>query len=315
MAKFATVNVLAADGAGSIIFNIQQTLVAAGWTVQKSSDGTTYKSTPGSQITASGAGAGGANNNNAWILLQDPGGRRQFVIQRGTATTQIRAAYSALAKFTGGTPNATTLPTATDQAFVIGTSGAFSTTLPAAGLYYTHCIAQSTPVGNVYGFWMLNTATGTGATTSSGLLCCEPLATGSFPAADVDPVVIFARNSGNFFASYWWKYGFGDQTFVNMGSGTYAGAFFIATTGLNGIGGSSTFAGDNPYDGLANNIPVFFGRPASLTQPGWKGWSTYVLTKLSNHAYPDTADLATDAFVYLDISLALPWPNGTVPLT
>jgi hypothetical protein len=313
VAKISSVNVLAGDGVGSYLFNIQQTLVAAGWTIQKSSDGTTYKSTPGSQITASGAGAGGANNNNAWFLAQDPGGRRQFIVQRGTATTQMRAAYSALAKFTGGAPSATVLPTATDGQFVIGTSGAFAT-IPASGTYYVHCIAQSTPLGNVYGFWILATAVGTGATITGGLLCCEPMATGSFPVADVDPVVILARDGANYFTSYWWKYGFGDQAYVNMGSGVYVGSFFISGTGLNGIGGSGTYAGDNPYDGLVNNIPAFFGRPSSLTQAGWKGWSTGMLTKLSNHAYPDTADLATDAFVFMDIAMMLPWPNTVVPL-
>ena len=53
------------------IYNLKTTFKAAGWTVPRSSDGTTYNNS-GDQISAGTSGAGGMDNARAWFVIQEP---------------------------------------------------------------------------------------------------------------------------------------------------------------------------------------------------------------------------------------------------
>jgi hypothetical protein len=89
------------------VYNLKTLLKLVGWTVKKSSDGTTYNST-GDQISSGASGANGMNNARAWFVIQEPGTvPRQFCLQRqntvGVNTSyQWRVKYSRYAGFTGG---------------------------------------------------------------------------------------------------------------------------------------------------------------------------------------------------------------------
>lgn len=107
------------------VFRTKQLLKTAGWVHQASGDGlAAFSATPGNindVIAAAGAGAGGMANTNAWFVIKEPGsGTRQICYQRGLDNTRWRVKYSVAAGFNGGTPSATTTPTATDEQFLAG---------------------------------------------------------------------------------------------------------------------------------------------------------------------------------------------------
>lgn len=311
MAKFSSVNInTATNGGCARMFALQQVLVAAGWVVKASSDGTTYKATDGSQITTASSGAGGMNNNSAWFRIQDPGGRREFCVQRGTNDRNWRITYSALDKFVGGSPSATVVPSATDSQILYGagTDGApsYSTFAGTVGTYYGHVVAQSTPEGDVYPFWSFQTDVGSG--NSTYLFWLEPLVAGSFPAADADPCLVMCEQSApsyNIWPKGWYKMNEADESFVQFPP------LYMAASSGGGIGAGS-YAGSNPYTGNDDMIPVCFSRGSGLVPCGWKGVSKYIVWKTVNRNYPDTVNLATDAYVYLG-EMLFPWENGTAP--
>jgi hypothetical protein len=308
MAKFTHVNIdTTTNGVTQIIFSLLTQMLAAGWTVQTSSDGTTYKATPGSQITVAGSGAGGLANTSAWFRVQDPGGRREFVFQRGATHSSYTVVYSALDRFTGGTPNATTRPTAADEQVLYS---AVSLWTGAPGSMYGHVCVQSTPEGNAYGFWCFTTTVGTGANPSGVFLCCEPLAVGSYPAADTDPVVHWVLTSNPLvFGSNAWRW-----TYKHNLTGEAWAAVTAPTVPAQGLASLVGTIGSNPYDGDDNHFPAGFCRRSSdITSVGWKGWGKYIRIKGTNRSYPDTINLATDAYVHAGDYL-IPWEDGTAPL-
>lgn len=68
------------------IYQAIQLLLSAGWTKIVDSDGTT-QSTSGVQVTHGGSGANGYANNNAYIVVKQPGANRCWGIQRVTSST------------------------------------------------------------------------------------------------------------------------------------------------------------------------------------------------------------------------------------
>lgn len=93
------------------MFRFKADMVAGGWAVAISSDGTTYNGS-GDQITTNGTGAGGINNANAYFLLRRTGAP-DWLITRGADGDNWSIFSSTTAAFAGG--NATTRPTAGDE--------------------------------------------------------------------------------------------------------------------------------------------------------------------------------------------------------
>jgi hypothetical protein len=72
------------------IYELKKALTNNGWTVERSSDGTTYNSS-GDQITGAGSGANGMNNNFAWYVVSrtfGDGFKRSYCFQR--SNTDVR---------------------------------------------------------------------------------------------------------------------------------------------------------------------------------------------------------------------------------
>lgn len=318
MAWSFNANTTPATGA-EVMYDMKTRLVAAGWVVKSSSDGTTYNST-GDQISSPGSGANGMNNSNAWFRIQDPATLREFLFQRGTTSLSWKSYYSALDKFTGGAPSATVLPTATDQQQIIGTGGAFNTAwFPTDATYRAHHGAEAAAISGVYAFYVILTLNGTGV-VQKGSLIIEAGAAGSFPSADADPLIIIpATGSTEFLYTSlynvstsvvrgWYKMNLAGETWVMMPAKALVDSSYTLWPG-----GSGT----NPYDSDDNGFPVVYGRPSGFaTQIGHKMVGHYYKWKSVNaRNYPDTAGLATaNAMVYIN-DLMVPWPTSTTPLT
>lgn len=304
MARLANVNNVFTT-TGGFNFAASEVLKAAGWTTVKSSDGTTYNA-GGEQITHNGTGAGGFGNTNAYRVQQDPGGRRQLCWQGGTNAlntgSHARIKVSELAGFSGGSPGAARVPSATDEQVLLG-AGTDAT--PTYGTLWTpsisgarlHAVAESTSIGNVYGFNFFCTNIAA-ATQSNGVFFCEPMAPGSYRAGDVSPCVWFCSTTyANANLMCWFAYGLGGQawsTVASASAGVYGG-----TLGVNLVDG----ADDNGY-------PQYSAAVSGSTRV--KGVGSRVAAKGPARTYPATANTATDAKVYLG-SYCWPYPNNTLP--
>ena len=312
MAKLTDVNNGGAAGYdyADAIYDFKQLLVSAGWVVKSSSDGTTYNAA-GDQISHGGAGANGMDNTRAWFRIQDPAGLREFTIQNAsTGSTNWRVKYSAVDRFTGGSPGATQTPSATDEAVLLGggTDAAptfatwFGNTL--TNCYY-HAVAYSDALNGVYAFYSFS-ATKTSGALAHGFVC-EPLATASYPSVDVDPCVLSVGSAGFGVWKGWHAMNIsGKEEFVPWETGSYYRGSYAFYPGS---------AGTNPYDGDENGIPELIGR-SYYTDNGHlittKGFTGRMLLKGSSKIYPNTCNLATDAKVFAG-NYILPWENGTTP--
>ena len=320
MAFVHNVNVTVTTGAGSI-FNVLATLLAAGWTVPSSSDGTTYNSS-GNQISSAGSGAGGLDNNSAWFRVRDPGGRREYVFQRGTNSGAWRVTFSELTKFSTGSPSTTVVPSATDGQILIGggTDGSptFSALwLDAVATGKTHCVATDTPEGaDAYWFWFAQTAAGSGALRS--FLIVDAMQAASYPAADVSPVGHRSNTSlgGGMSATlaatgigFWIRYG--------LSGATWKTAVAIAAPSAGAIGpfGLTTNGGVNEYTGDDDLTDVFWFTAAVSLVGGYKGRSTLIKASAIVRAFPNSSNIAspTESAVYFGSGYVLRWPTGVTP--
>jgi hypothetical protein len=324
MALQFTVNQLPATGADAI-FRLKAALKAAGWTVLRSSDGTTYNASR-DQISQAGSGAGGMANNLAWFVIRQPAGTvapfaglRQLCIQRGnTFNTQWRVKYSFSAGFSGGSPGATQTPGATDEQIVAGTgtdaSPSFAAFFAADGGYNLQIA-----VGNVepFGFWAVAYPTGGG--NPNGALMMDPMQPG-FPSQDDDPYVLFFCSSVPFtggngmnYLNYgtppkgFLKHGMSGEAFVGI-----AGAYLAQTSS-----GTLVFpdgAGSNPHNGKDDLMPAVYARSNGQTVPiGFKGLSTFVHFRSVARATGDTmsAPAAKDHIVIGQV--VFDWDGVTTP--
>ncbi len=316
------------------------TLVAAGWTKTKDSDGSTF-SALGTQITSGASGTNGLANNSAWFVLRAPavlGQQRSFCFQRGTTNQAWRIKYSYAAGFVGGSPTSIQVPSATDEVIVRGggsdASPTFENVLQTDGSYRFNVCAGDTTVG--YGFYWLGwTATGNPANQGVAFML-DVLAPGSYPSADLDPAVIYTDVGG----SLWYN------TKLPYQNGTNAACQVRAYFGLGGVAtwtsliaayycdawqpNSYAMAGFAESGGLFTNgtngwtskddlVPVPYGRPKScqnygpaVNTYGWKGIGQLVKYAAVLRGHMDTlsVDGGTKNYVWLN-GTALPWDGST----
>lgn len=248
--------------------------LAAGWTVPSSSDGTTYNSS-GNQITAD-SGANSLANAGAWVRLRQPGGGRELVFQRGSDNTQWRALYSK-AGFSGGSPGATRVPTATEQQLLIGggsdASPSYATLFDTDGNYrWLVSLDDASP----YTFWAVALTVGSlAATTAIALLGLE---TGSYDTSDTDPYVVLATGSSVLVHDTLWQ---GHNTayrnfhaFYRYATtqAWYAVGFASPWIGQGNIGAESTTVGSNILSSVAGQeVPLDIIAGFRSTVSAWKG--------------------------------------------
>jgi hypothetical protein len=340
-----------AEGAGAIFNAIKTALLAAGWELMASSNGTTYNS-----------GSSPDNVPNltewskvgAWCRLREPGGPggREYVFMRATASTGI-IKYSRSTGFVGGSPGLTTLPTTGnngDGVVWVGTQIGYSPTggagaVPFANSYdlattgtgqaasfggsgfvgFRHgCIASNTPLNGVYGWWWSSWAVGTGL--SSAVVYTEAVQAGTYPVEDTDPsyrqfsgVATFWAGSGPVAANlhhYWQAYGLTGYRYVVDGCmGLPTQVVAAGTTYSRGV--PSTSIGFGTYYGTTvQTYPVLIGSPTAWP----KGYSTGIGCINVNLNNCDTLNL-TGAEPRIAMGMTntvagwvMPWVPNIVPL-
>lgn len=108
------------------------TLLAAGWRITRWSDATTYTDATGAPLAVNpygsgGSGAGNLGNTSAWFTVRASDSSREWLFQRN-ASDAAWTINRSKAGFVGGSPAATTLPTATDATPLFTAASAFTAT-------------------------------------------------------------------------------------------------------------------------------------------------------------------------------------------
>lgn len=312
-------------------------LVSAGWSYKASGDGLSGYSSTGKIFTGTGTGALGWSNARAWARVQDPGARREIVVQHNNAGP-IRVKYSPLAKFTGGSPSATVTPSATDEKYLPG--GATDATPTYASLFFpsnlltSNIKCQGFASGTApYSFWYTGFVTPAGA-TQFGLMMDG---VNSVPE-DPDPVIWhwgttdaytngalgqpfgtgmlvghFVANGGSNHGSW----GFMDlalTSFAYLMPG--ATAYGTPTVGsitagvMHGVnsGGSAV----NVFNAKHDADPVRWGRPPlAATLVGAKGYSKSA--RWTTIARTTGLDTLNNKLWVCHGALWLPWDGATTP--
>lgn len=306
------------------IFRLKEALKAAGWTVTKSSDGTTYNPT-GDQITSGNSGAGGMANNSAWFVIKSPSTTfpRQICFQRGTTNLVWRVKYSGTSGYVTGSPTATVVPSAADDQIIFGggtdASPTFAQLLSTDNTYRMNVVCGG--AAENYTFFFFTNINGSSIATTNIFL--DVMMPGTYPAADIDPSVInieynnasaLNSNLGSVTTSPrgWLRKGLSGEGFVR-----------IQGLGLYTIGnGTITYPGGAGVNSFTTNdevIPMTYARLSSQTSPvGWKGVSSLITVNGVFRASGDTLSVATtkDKLILSGVTtstsifVSIPW-NGT----
>jgi len=321
------------------VYLFLSTLVAAGWTKTRDSDGTTYSAT-GVQVTSGASGANGLANSNAWFVLRAPavsGQQRSICLQRGTSNTVWRIKYSYSAGFVGGSPSGSQVPSATDEVTICGSgtdaAPGFATALPADGGYRFNACGGDSTIG--YGFYWL-TFKNADATTFQMAFMLDVLASGSYPSADADPAIMYfdTTSTNTLFAVMKLPYqmagtaqarGYykpsGIITWTSVICAYYTDDWQASSFSLAGASeqGAGNTLGTNSWTSKDDVVPVPYGRPKDLasygpacTAFGWKGFGSLMKYVTNTRSNMDTlsVDLGTKNYIWFNGS-ALPWDGST----
>lgn len=303
---------------GDLVFIIKTMLKAKGWTVPRSSDGTTYNST-GDQITHNGSGAGGMSNNNAWFVIKAPNHNREFCFQ-GNGDTGWRVKYSGGDGFTAN-QTATRVPSATDEAVMHGTgtdaSPILSTMIDGGTLQRFYAIVGGADEGYSFLFWYHKFGQG-GISNYIGMDAMQP---DSYHSSDIDPVVVVMGSTNNSLSGSNEFVAVSNQVRGWLRKGLSGSGFqpLVAHHGAYTTNSTINLVPGYPYPGQKEALSyVTYVRPLSLSAPaGVKGISTIFRWVTRMRGYGFVLSTSPGAYDWIQwggtsetMYFCVPW-NGT----
>ncbi len=298
--------------AGEALFNLKACLKAAGWTAQSSGDGLTYFAASDG-ITHGGTGAGGMGNSRAWFRLRDPADVVEFMFQRGSGALEDMDVWiSRSARFTGGAPDATTVPTATDGVSPWATNPVGKPFFAASGTYRWNVGADNAAP---YAFWAAAFPNGGGNPNAAFVY-------ERFEAhpSDASPILMYVSSTagpGTPFSAapmIALSVAFRDVAYSFVPSAVAgAGGWYVRA--MQYYNGSVVVPGGLPTSPITSKDEVFpipWAIQNGGTSPGWKGVGTVMKWVGTSRSTGDTLNVAgtRDRIIYRDVSL--PW-DGSVP--
>lgn len=286
------------------LYELKELLVSAGWTVESSGDGnSTYN--PSGDVIASGATF---QNTRAWFRISNPDGREMTFQTTDTNGRNVRWKYSQSAGFIGGTPDANTTPSATDEVITRGggtdASPTGATLVGSATSTAIRTRVAGAETVSPYRFWMQSIRTDNTNTYTDFVFGMDFV-----PARveDTDPSVIFSRTAA---FSNVWATGAGNQIFGYLDGG-YTNLYPYPYA-------QSNLWNDNPFvAGAWDCVPITWVRPSASSDPdGIKGFSSIFLTTritgLTTSTGRNFLEDGTTGYKYLQQgSLFVPY-NGTL---
>lgn len=290
--------------AAKSMYLFKEMLVGAGWTVLSSGTGTsgTYNSS-GDSITDTTF-----NTSRSWFIISN--GTSQLCVQRGSSGGQyFWIKYSPSDGFIGGTPDAQTVPTATDEVNIYATNSSGSQLFWTDNQYILQGGAADASDG--YAFWMVAYAPGTLTTYTAVVM--EPMQ--SVDSLDTDPGkqnVFYVRYnqfgglfSGNWlFSSGFPPIGYLGSSFTDIHANYYRYYYF---NNLSPIPGANS-----QYSGEDFRIPIIYAKRSSYAgTTGYKGIGKNMMYEFTGRSTGSTKGAKTRIFFEV---ISFPWDGTTNPL-
>jgi len=302
---------------------IKTALLAAGWVIQGSSNGTsTFSNASSVDNTANFA------SNGSWLRIREPSGAggREYVFYRGTATSALIKYSRSVGFGTGGgltaapttgasgdgvvfygaTVGFSATGTGTNTYDVASTGAAQCTALTVSANGYVSCVASDTTTNGVYGWWLNAYTQGTGL--NQFILYTDAVSSVSAPATDYDPSYRqFGTNTtwwGADVASvyrchYWQAYPLvwsSPTTAVYRVDAPGFSAFVSSSGALGALSNiwppSSAATGLSVYNDRSQVTPYLIGASNVAGSPP-KGLTSNVMTVTGPFNPTDTLDLTT----------------------
>lgn len=300
------------------VFTLLTMLLAAGWTVPAWSDGTTL-TTPGAALTANpygsaASGAGNLGNTSAWFRVTAPSSSREWIFQRGAADTTWTVARSRLG-YTGGAPNATTLPTDATSSQTLSAAAVLFSATPGVWLISVDTVD--------YGWTAFTVPVGGGNVAT--LVFDEPLLTGTYPTtpvADDDPVLfgLYYNGTGLVAAGGWnvqynsslpvykrVRHGLSSPSNVRVG---YARVHINNNSVTPAVAGAWTTLGTDPYNSYEVPLSIQVGATAVAIN-GWVGvTSHHRWCTVAGRSNGQTLVAGSDYWIYC-AGVWVPWDSST----
>jgi hypothetical protein len=299
------------------IYDLKEAMKTAGYTVVGSGDGIAAHSAVGDIITQSGSGANGMDNADAWFTVQQGAGgtapfsgTRQWTFQRGAQSYSWACEYSGPdTTFDQSTGTATVRPTGVVPGDIkpFTSASGFQTVFPTT-LNFTYQIRVGNSAENFH-WYLIGYPNGGGNTNVH--LCFIPLDSNTITATEDEPFLLSANNGNLLFTSI------GNKTTGNVfgwqgKNGTVNAYALISAFAFSDSSGfvSPAVLGTSPVELKDNDLPIFWGRINTSTQPGFKGGSSIVKWKGSPRVTADLAEASTK-IVFDDTVWS--WDGSTTP--
>jgi len=302
----------------SVIYDLKETMKAAGYTVQGSGDGIAAHSAVGDVITSAGAGAGGMNNSTAWFTIRQASGgaapysgTREWTFQRGSSANLWQCLYSGPdTTFDQSTGTATTLPTGVVPADIKNfTNGSgFIAILPGSTAFtYQIRVGDSAEDFHWYAICYPN-----GGGNINGRVGNIPMTSDSIATGEGDPYIVGA--SAN--------------SLLQATITSITAAEFFGWQGKNGLiddfrqintlrlvnsAGQIIFpdgSGPNPENGQSDGVCTYWARQGGNVAQGLKGAAQKVKWTGTDRTTGSTYD--TLNFIVFDDTV-WEWDGSTVP--
>ena len=321
-------NLAFTNGVECVWADLNLRIQAAGWVLVDSDDSL------GNPVTGDGAGVGGLNNIDAWVLVRDPGGRREELYIHRLGGYSWRMQYSSSVGFpVAAHPAAPGV--AADEVSLCRGFGAnwapgnaaqrvdqwmFPNPFPANVI--CHCAAQDVPDGDVYAHWMFIKDT---AGILETMLYCDCVDEASTPSTDQDKALFYYTDDTPLYNLLCVKTKGTDQFYgyMNKGMGgeewsSFSIRFYThlwAAVEPSGV----AFVSPNPHDVVPTYtcVPTFIFRDNTigLLSPGDKGMLHYARWNPNRavHLYGDLLTVANKPTYVVCSDLLLPgWYSDIV---
>ena len=309
----ATTTHVSTPASGAVaIFELITLLLAAGWRITRWSDATTYTDATGAPLSANpygsgGSGAGNLGNTSAWFTVRASDSSREWLFQRN-ASDAAWTINRSKAGFVGGSPAATTLPTATDATALFTAASAFTAT---PGRLFI-----SADDDDGYGWRLMCIPSGGGNVRT--LLADVPL--DSPDPSDTDPYLWVGYYNATGLTVYnasSFNYDYGaNLVYKRFGASSNQRAVFVTLSASGNVappeGGQG---GALPSSGYEVPLPVPVmrtGVPSTTT--GWVGFARGIRwATVQGRANGQTLDGTTEYWIYA-AGLWLRWDSSTPTL-
>lgn len=279
-------------------FRFKTALVAAGWTVEKSGTGTAGTGSgaysASADILTTGALMG---NTRPWFVIKKPGGESRFCIQLDSTGASARIKY-AVAPFTGGSPAAGVVPSASGEVILYGGNTDASPTISS--------ISDGTNRANIivgdatenYCFLFMTHGNGVSGLRTGFLF--DAMRAGTYPTEDTDPhiVHISAVSTGVMNSTALASLSAGLAGFFLSADGTRRWTWFsmvtwyaqgAAATAIPGAMGADPMTGnDLLFPAIVARYGASGAGASGNSSPAYKGVSRMIHWAGTNRAFGDT---------------------------